>query len=159
MVKPRRSNFGFLAAALLAVVIVAPRLVAGNSLERKLSFYNIHTKETVTVVFKRKGKYIASGLKKANWILRDWRRNKTIKMDPKLLDLLWAIYQELGSKKPIHIISGYRSLKTNNMLRRTRGGQAKKSQHILGKAMDVYFPDVPLKRLRYSALEIGRAHV
>ncbi len=38
------------------------------------------------------------------------------------------------------------------MLRRTRGGQAKRSQHILGKAMDIYFPDVPLKKLRYSAL-------
>ena len=38
------------------------------------------------------------------------------------------------------------------MLRRTVGGQAKQSQHITGKAIDVAFPDVPLKQMRYSAL-------
>ena len=38
------------------------------------------------------------------------------------------------------------------MLRRTVGGQASQSRHILGKAMDVTFPDVPVKKLRYSAL-------
>jgi hypothetical protein len=38
------------------------------------------------------------------------------------------------------------------MLRRTVGGQASQSRHILGKAADVHFPDIPLKLLRYSAL-------
>jgi hypothetical protein len=38
------------------------------------------------------------------------------------------------------------------MLRKTVGGQASESRHILGKAADVHFPDVPVKRLRYSAL-------
>ena len=32
---------------------------------------------------------------------------------------------------------------TNEMLRRTVGGQASQSRHILGKAADVHFPDVP----------------
>ena len=38
-----------------------------------------------------------------------------------------------------------------------RGGQAKKSQHIEGKAADIHFPDVPVKALRASALiqEVG----
>jgi hypothetical protein len=73
-------------------------------------------------------------------------------MDPELIDLVWEIHYELGSSEPIHIISGYRSRATNDMLRRTVGGQASQSRHILGKAMDVYFPDVSLKTLRYSAL-------
>jgi hypothetical protein len=38
------------------------------------------------------------------------------------------------------------------MLRRTVGGQASQSRHILGKAADVHFPDVPVRLLRYSAL-------
>ncbi|HZA02503.1 MAG TPA: DUF882 domain-containing protein, partial [Hyphomicrobiaceae bacterium] len=54
--------------------------------------------------------------------------------------------------QPIHIISGYRSRATNEMLRKTVGGQASESRHILGKAADVYFPDVPLGKIRYSAL-------
>ena len=62
------------------------------------------------------------------------------------------MHEELGSKEPINIICGYRSAGTNEMLRRTVGGQAKQSQHITGKAIDITFPDVPLKRMRYSAL-------
>ncbi|MEZ5852223.1 MAG: DUF882 domain-containing protein [Hyphomicrobiaceae bacterium] len=120
--------------------------------ERSITLYNIHSKETKTIVFKRGGRYVEEGLKEANWMLRDWRRNETTRMDPALVDLLWEIHRELGSKAPIHIISGYRSRATNEMLRRTVGGQASQSRHILGKAADVHFPDVPLKNLRYSAL-------
>ena len=144
-----------LTAVILAAVLFqtgSVRLYAAGSGNRTLSFYNIHNKERLTVQYKKNGKFIPAAMKKINWILRDWRRNEPTKMDPKLIDLVWQIHQELGSQKPVHIISGYRSRKTNNMLRRTRGGQAKRSQHILGKAMDVYFPDVPLKKLRYSAL-------
>ena len=66
-------------------------------------------------------------------------------MDPELIDLLWEMHGELGSQEPIHIISGYRSRSTNDMLRKTVGGQASESRHILGKAADVQFPDVPLQ--------------
>ena len=41
---------------------------------------------------------------------------------------------------------------TNEMLRKTRGGQASQSQHITGKAVDIAFPDVPVKQMRYSAM-------
>ncbi len=37
-------------------------------------------------------------------------------------------------------------------MRRRGGGQAKASQHILGKAADIVFPDVQVKTLRNSAL-------
>ena len=119
---------------------------------RTISLYNIHTKDTVTVTYKKDGKFIPEALEKANWALRDWRKDEPAKMDPELIDLLWEVHTELGSKEPIHIISGYRSRGTNDMLRKTVGGQASESRHILGKAADVHFPDVPLKNLRYSAL-------
>lgn len=130
----------------------ASQIVANSDRARVISLYNIHTKETVSVLYKKDGRYIDAGLEKVNWALRDWRRDEATKMDPALIDLLWEIHTELGSKEPIHIISGYRSRDTNNMLRRTVGGQASESRHILGKAADVHFPDVPLKNLRYSAL-------
>jgi uncharacterized protein YcbK (DUF882 family) len=98
------------------------------------------------------GRRIPEAMRKINWILRDWRKDQAIEMDPDLVDLLWEIHEELGSAEPIHIISGYRSPATNEMLRKTVGGQASHSRHILGKAADVHFPDVPLSRLRYSAL-------
>lgn len=127
-------------------------IVANSDRARVISLHNIHTKETVSVLYKKDGKYIDAGMEKVNWVLRDWRRNEATKMDPELIDLLWDMHAELGSQEPIHIISGFRSRDTNNMLRRTVGGQASESRHILGKAADVHFPDVPLKNLRYSAL-------
>ena len=136
----------------VALVAGATSLTADTAQERTLSLFNIHTKETITSTYKRNGKYIPEEMEKINWILRDWRRDEATQMDPELVDLLWEMHNELGSAEPIHIISGFRSRATNNMLRQTVGGQASESRHILGKAADVHFPDVPVKKLRYSAL-------
>lgn len=149
-VRQRASAAAAVVGCLLALVCSATGAAA--QAQRTLSLYNIHTKETVTAVYKKNGKYVAEEMKKINWVLRDWRKDESTTMDPELIDLLWEIHNELGSKEPIHIISGYRSRATNNMLRRTVGGQASQSRHILGKAADVHFPDIPLRLLRYSAL-------
>lgn len=119
---------------------------------RTISMYFAHTKESLTVTYKRDGKFISSGLDQVNRFLRDWRADAVTRMDPQLVDLLWELHEELGSKKPIHIISGFRSADTNAKLKRIGRGVAKRSMHIQGKAADVFFPDVPLKRLRESAL-------
>jgi uncharacterized protein YcbK (DUF882 family) len=140
------------AAAFALAVVVGAAAGAADGPTRTLTLYNIHTKETVTAAYKKDGKFVPAEMEKINWIMRDWRKDETTTMDPGLIDLLWEIHTELGSKEPIHVISGYRSRATNDMLRRTVGGQASQSRHILGKAADVHFPDVPLKKLRYSAL-------
>jgi uncharacterized protein YcbK (DUF882 family) len=140
----------FVLAFVLGLVAGTPDISADA--QRTLMLYNIHTKETLVSVYKKNGKYVAAEMQKINWLLRDWRRDEPTTMDPELIDLLWEIHSELGSKQPIHIISGYRSRNTNEMLRRTVGGQASQSRHILGKAADVHFPDIPLRMLRYSAL-------
>jgi uncharacterized protein YcbK (DUF882 family) len=119
---------------------------------RALSMYNIHTKETITVTFKRDGKYDEEALKRLNTFMRDWRVEKETKMDPALIDLIWTLHEQLGSKEAVHLICGYRTAETNASLRRKGGGQAKRSQHILGKAVDIAFPDVATKTLRNSAL-------
>jgi uncharacterized protein YcbK (DUF882 family) len=134
-----------------AAAIGASTVGANRSGERTISLYNIHSKETVTATYKRDGKFVPAAMERVNWVLRDWRKNEPTTMDPELVDLLWEMHTELGSKAPIHVISGYRSRGTNSMLKKTRGGQAENSQHINGKAADVHFPDVPIQRLRYSA--------
>jgi len=152
LVLRRRGLLAGLAAALLGMSAGAPRIEAAFGSTRTISLYHIHTKEHLTITYKKNGKYIPEAMKKLNWFLRDWRENKAIEMDPKTIDLLWEMHTELGSKKPIYIICGYRSAKTNNMLRRTVGGQAKRSFHIRGQAIDATFPDISLKQMRYSAL-------
>ncbi len=119
---------------------------------RSLTIYNTHTKETVTAIFKRDGDYDRDGLKTLDQVMRDWRRNQVKPIDPKLFDLMWELHQELGSKKPVHLVSGFRSHATNSAMRRRGGGQARNSRHILGKAADVIFPDVPARRIRNSAV-------
>jgi uncharacterized protein YcbK (DUF882 family) len=146
-----------LAASIVAVAVFAAALAVGVTrisadARRTISLYNIHTKETLTSTYKVNGKFVPAEMEKVNWILRDWRKNEATTMDPQLIDLLWEVHSELGSAEPIHIISGFRSRGTNEMLRKSVGGQASQSRHILGKAADVHFPDVPVKNLRYSAL-------
>lgn len=135
-----------------ALAVLAAMAMPVRAEERTISFFNIHNKERLSVVYKRDGAYIPAAMKQIDWILRDWRRNEPTQMDPKLIDILWEVHTELGSHEPIHIISGYRSPATNAMLRRTVGGQASKSRHMIGSAADVHFPDIPVQRLRYSAL-------
>jgi uncharacterized protein YcbK (DUF882 family) len=143
--------------ALLPAAIIAVGMMTAASgavaQTRALKLYNVHTQEKQTIVFKRNGRYDSSGLKKINHILRDWRRNEPTRMDPRLLDLVWEVYQKSGSRDYIHVVCGYRSPGTNKMLksRSRRSGVAEKSQHILGKAMDFYIPDVSLRKVR----EIG----
>jgi uncharacterized protein YcbK (DUF882 family) len=119
---------------------------------RTLSLFNIHTKEVLTVTFKKDGRYDPDALKQLNHFMRDWRKDASREMDPELIDLIWTLHKELGSNEPVELICGYRTAATNESLRRKGGGQAKASQHILGKAADIVFPDVALKTLRNSAL-------
>jgi len=137
---------------LLTLVSTPAALQAGPEKERTISFYHIHTKETISLTYKRNGRYIPKAMKSIDWFMRDWRQNTEIKIDPRTIDILWEMHTELGSREPIHIICGYRSRKTNRMLRRTRGGQASNSLHITGKAIDAHFPDVPVRYVRYAGL-------
>ena len=120
--------------------------------ERALYLYYTHTKETARIVFKRDGKYVQSGLNELNQFLRDWRRNEPTKMDPRLFDLIWEVYQEVGGSQPINIVSAYRSPKTNAMLAETSSGVADNSQHMRGTAMDFFIPGVNLAKLRAVAM-------
>lgn len=139
----------------LTIVMSFLSLVADAQAEtRSLKIYYVHTKERGEIVFKRNGKYDPEGLKRLNYFLRDWRRNEPTNMDPRLFDLIWTVYQLSGARDYIHVVSAYRSLATNNMLRsRSKNtGVAKHSQHTLGHALDFFLPDVNLSKLRAIGL-------
>ena len=65
----------------LAVVILIgannalrPQSAEGDT--RTLSFHHLHTDETITVTFKRNGRYDDAALKKLDWFMRDWRKRR-----------------------------------------------------------------------------------
>jgi uncharacterized protein YcbK (DUF882 family) len=126
---------------------------------RTLSFHHTHSDEDLTVTFKRDGRYDEEALKQLNHYLRDWRSQEQTTMDRHLFDILWEVYRDVDGKKPIQIISSYRSPATNAMLRRRSSGVARFSQHMLGHAMDFCIPDVPLEQIRFAGLRLQRGGV
>jgi uncharacterized protein YcbK (DUF882 family) len=126
---------------------------------RTITMHHIHTGEDITITYKRDGIYDEAALEKLNWFLRDWRRSEATRMDPHLIDLVWEVQRETGSKEPIQVVCGYRTPQTNAMLRRRSSGVARFSQHMLGKAMDFYIPGVPLEQLREIGLRLQRGGV
>ena len=126
---------------------------------RTLSFHHTHSDEDLTVTFKRDGRYDEEALKQLNHFLRDWRSQEQTTMDRHLFDILWEVYRDVDGKKPIQIISSYRSPATNAMLRRRSSGVARFSQHMLGHAMDFFIPDMPLEQIRYAGLRLQRGGV
>jgi uncharacterized protein YcbK (DUF882 family) len=133
--------------------------LVANGDTRSLSFAHIHTGETVTVTFKRRGRYDEGALKQLNWFLRDWRRDEPIAMDPHLFDLLWEVHRDVNATGPVTIISAFRSPQTNSMLRARGRGVARYSQHMVGKAIDFYIPGVDLADLRAIGLRLQRGGV
>jgi uncharacterized protein YcbK (DUF882 family) len=138
----------------MSITVILPLAIvpAAAASERALYLYYTHTKETARIVFKRNGQYVQSGLNELNQFLRDWRRNEPTKMDPRLFDLVWEVYQEVGGTQPVNIVSAYRSPATNAQLAANSSGVADNSQHMRGTAMDFFIPGVPLARLRATAM-------
>jgi uncharacterized protein YcbK (DUF882 family) len=122
--------------------------------ERSLSFYNLHTSETLKTVYWAGGEYIAPSLVDINRVLRDHRTGEAHDIDSQLLDLLCDLNLRLDTTEPFHIISGYRSAATNAMLHANSNGVAEHSLHMDGKAVDIRVPGRTLSLLRNTALSM-----
>lgn len=100
------------------------------------------TGEERHVMYWANGQYDVAGYREACYLLRDVRENLTVAMDPVLLDILRGMqgwFEMAGIQRPIVLNSGYRSPKTNN----NTEGAVRASQHVAGKAADIWVPDVP----------------
>ena len=77
----------------------------GEVLKRVLRLVHTHTQERVEIAYAVGDRYVDPALEVLNRFLRDWRRNEPARMDPRLLDLVWEVYQRSGAKDYIHIVS------------------------------------------------------
>lgn len=150
----RRRFLQFSAGAAAGLLITPAHASLGRHGQRILSLHNLHTGENLVRTYWADGDYLAEPLAEINHLLRDFRTDEAHAMDPQLLDLLYRLQHKVGSTKPFEVISGYRSPKTNAMLRGTsaHSGVAKKSLHMQGKAIDVRLPGYDLDKLRRAAL-------
>jgi uncharacterized protein YcbK (DUF882 family) len=122
--------------------------------EKALSFLNLHTNETLQCCYWKNNQLNLDALNKINHILRDHRTQEVAQIDHQVIDMLHTLHSLTGSNAPFEIISGYRSPKTNEALRNSTSGVAKRSLHMQGKAIDVRLPDIELKKLRNIAISL-----
>ena len=138
---------------------IFPRRVFGSPTgmsqpERSLAFYNTHTGEQLRAVYWEQGSYLEDSLGEINHILRDHLTNEIKNIDTGLLDLLFAIRNELETQQPFHVISGYRSPDTNAFLRAHSTGVAEHSLHLVGQAIDIRTPGRDLRVLHKTAVAL-----
>jgi uncharacterized protein YcbK (DUF882 family) len=122
--------------------------------EKSLAFYNTHTGEKLRSVYWAEGNYVTDSLHEINHILRDPRNNEIHDIDTGLLDLLFAVRQEIETNQPFHVISGYRSAQTNAFLRAHSTGVAENSLHLVGRAIDIRAPGRDLRYLQKVAIAL-----
>jgi len=124
-----------------------------------LSFYNLHTAETLEVTYREHGEVVPGTLEAVNHLLRDFRTDEVHSIDVKLLDTLSLLYDGFGRRGRFEIISGYRSPQTNEALRHVTTGVAKKSLHLSGRAIDIRSTAAKTADLRAAALKLQRGGV
>jgi len=147
---PDISRRGFLTA--LAGMV--PALALDATAPRVLDLVHTHTSERLRVEYFSGGKYLPDALASVNHFLRDFRTGEVHAIDPGLVDLIHRLTSQAGTKRPLHVISGYRSPATNAALRQRSEGVAAGSLHMKGQAIDLRPTDVSLPKLRACALDL-----
>lgn len=160
-VHSHRRRFLLKAGMATAGLILGPELaLAAARKDRLLMMTNPHTGEKIrTIYWTPTEGYIRESLASVSHFMRDFRQNQVRAIDPALLDIVYAISMNIGRHRHFEVMSGYRSPKTNRMLRRRSRNVAKKSYHMRAKAMDFQVRNVSARSLRRIALSLRRGGV
>ena len=124
----RRGLLGVFAAT---AVVAAPTysnafgVLKGAGDIRRIRMYSGRTGESIDTIYWIEGKYIPEVLAEINHFMRDWRTGDTKQMDPRNVDIMAAAHRLMDVSESYMLLSGYRSPKTNAMLRSQSGGVAK----------------------------------
>jgi len=113
----------------------------------EVSFRQAHTGESFSGVYRVGDQYLPDVFERLNYMLRDFRTGEAFPMDPRVIDIISMVQQGTGGDKPLEILSGYRTPKTNAMLRRISEGVARNSYHMYGQAIDIRMPGYNTKKL------------
>ena len=122
--------------------------------DRTLNLYNANTHESLRCRYCRDGAYVPESLDRINHILRDHRSGEMKPIATELLDYLFRVGHKVKPGIRIQVVSGYRSPKTNALLRRRSKRVAKNSFHMYGKAVDFRIPGYKLRYVRGTATRL-----
>ncbi|WP_353064326.1 DUF882 domain-containing protein [Tunturibacter psychrotolerans] len=123
----------------------------------QLRMTNLHTGESLDVVYRIGDTYVPEALEKLDYFLRDHYTQDVVHYEPKEFDVLHALMSRLGrASGVIQVVCGYRTPETNEALRHAsvKTGVAEHSQHMEGHAIDLRVPGVSTAQLRNTALSL-----
>lgn len=138
---------GLCAVAAAPVYARAPGLLRGAGDVRRISMYSQRTGESLDTVYFANGRYIPEAFSEISYFMRDWRENAVMKYDPRNVDILAATLGLMDASEPYLMISGYRTPKTNRMLK----GAASHSYHLKAMAADVRLKSRSVKQISGAA--------
>lgn len=104
---------------------------------RHLAMFSGRTGERIDTIYWIDGEYIGEAVREINVFMRDWRTSEAIQMDLRTIDIMAASLNLMDTSEPYLLLSGYRSPKTNAMLRSKSSGVARNSLHMRGQAADL----------------------
>jgi uncharacterized protein YcbK (DUF882 family) len=128
------------------------------SVDPYLDVTNANTGERVALRFMDDGRYDRRAIRQLNWIFRDWRQNRSPDIDPRLFWALAAMSdasRKAGHSGKIQLISGYRTRRTNEMLRQQGKGAASNSYHLRRRAADIRIEGASMEEVADYAEWLG----
>ncbi len=118
---------------------------------RRIKMYSGRTGESIDTIYWIEGSYVKEALKEVNYFMRDWRTDQTISIDARNLDIMAAAQSLMDVDEPYMMLSGFRSAKTNAMLRSRSSRVAKNSLHIKGMAADLRLKSRSVSQMAQAA--------
>lgn len=134
--------------------LATPALAAAQHSE-PLRLTNPHTGEAYDVELFIDGAWNANALIVCDYMLRDWRQKESVQCDRKLYAALYVIQTYFGPKQRVQINSGFRTQKTNELLREQGYSPAVNSQHLYAKAVDFTIAGARLRDVAKAVRALG----
>lgn len=142
----RRAMIGGLTAVTAGAGLATPALARRSAIP-KVDLRNPHTGEALRTEIVANGRWVEEGLSDLSHFVRDWREDVSMPIDRRVALILLKIRMILEPREPTVILSGYRTLKTNNRLH----GAARNSLHLRAMALDIHQPGASLRDLHRAA--------
>lgn len=136
--------------------LLSPALAAAEqSVPLRLS--NLHTGEAYDVELFINGAWNSNALIVCDYMMRDWRQSEAPTCDRRLYAALYVLQRYFSPNERVRIHSGYRSQKTNLLLREKGYNAAPNSQHLKAKAVDFSMQGADLRGVARAteALKLG----
>ena len=158
----RRSLLGAFAATLVTAAPTyskAAGFLRGAGDIRRLRMYSGRSGERIDTIYWIDGEYIDEAVAEISYFMRDLREDKVKTIDRRTLDIVAAVHNLLDVSEPYLLLSGYRTARTNAMLRRRSRGVAKRSLHITAQANDVRLATRSVSQIAKAALSCNAGGV